>query len=104
MGIYPVTGQPIYLISSPFFPQMEVQIGSSNDKLTVVAHNLSSTSFYVQRVVLVDRNGSEKAINRSWVTHEEVVATDRLEFFLGEEPLAWDKGGEKPPSLSTGGY
>ncbi|KAH8917271.1 glycoside hydrolase family 92 protein [Atractiella rhizophila] len=107
MGLYPVTGQPLYLLSSPWFSEMKVRIytntvgANAEDHpatLTIRANNLSSTSYFVQSVTL---DGNK--IDRSWITHDEIKRGGTLEFELGPDPVPWDQG-ELPPSVSTGGY
>lgn len=107
MGIYPVSGQPVYLISSPFFPALDVRVQTNlvgdntcgePTTLHIRANNLTSTSYYVQGVKV---NGT--SINRSWLHQYEVMWGGTIEFDLGPNPVAWDTG-DLPPSVSTGGF
>ncbi|KAH7341038.1 glycosyl hydrolase family 92-domain-containing protein [Rhizoctonia solani] len=103
--IYPVTSQPIYLLSAPFFKAIDVRIGTtdptsasykSKTYLKVRAPGLDANNHYVQGVKI---NG--KSINRSFIWHDEIINGGLLEFTMGSEAVAWDSG-ELPPSLSTG--
>ncbi|KAI0269962.1 glycosyl hydrolase family 92-domain-containing protein [Gloeopeniophorella convolvens] len=107
IGMYPVTGQPTYLLTSPFLPAVDLRlftssngtgVSSTPNTLSIRATNLSATSFYVQNVAL---NGV--ALNRSFVEFDEIADGGLLEFVLGPNPVAWDVG-PLPPSVSTGGF
>ncbi|KAF8610255.1 hypothetical protein BDV93DRAFT_517408 [Ceratobasidium sp. AG-I] len=105
LGLYPVTSQPVYLISAPFFRAVDVRLGTTNPTspaynsktlLRIKAPDLTATNIYVQGVKI---NG--KSINRSFLWHSEIGSGGTLEFSMGPNPSAWDSG-ELPPSLSTG--
>ncbi|CAE6448540.1 unnamed protein product [Rhizoctonia solani] len=105
LGLYPVTSQPVYLLSAPFFKAVDVRIGTtdptsasykSKTYLKIRATGLAANNTYVQGVKI---NG--KSINRSFIWHEEIINGGTLEFTMGSKAVAWDSG-ELPPSLSTG--
>ncbi|KAI4949472.1 hypothetical protein J4E91_005211 [Alternaria rosae] len=98
MGMYPVSAQPLYLLSAPRFSWLKVSLFSgtaAETSLTIRAQNLSSTSFYPQKVTW---NGQE--LDRAWLKHTEIAEGGELMFYMGEEPKKWDVG-ERPWSLST---
>ncbi|KAF8710831.1 Glycosyl hydrolase family 92, partial [Rhizoctonia solani] len=105
LGLYPVTSQPVYLLSAPFFKAVDVRIGTgdptsashqSKTYLRIRAPDLDANRPYVQGVKI---NG--KSINRSFIWHDEIINGGVLEFTMGPEAVGWDSG-ELPPSLSTG--
>ncbi|CAE6460854.1 unnamed protein product [Rhizoctonia solani] len=105
LGLYPVTSQPVYLLSAPFFKAVDVRIGTadptsasykSETYLRIRAPGLDSNNTYVRGVKI---NG--KSINRSFIWHDEITSGGSLEFTMGSKAVAWDSG-ELPPSLSTG--
>ncbi|CAE6447050.1 unnamed protein product [Rhizoctonia solani] len=105
LGLYPVTSQPVYLLSAPFFKAIDVRIGTtdptsasykSKTYLKIRAPGLDTKNSYVQGVKI---NG--KSINRSFIWHNEIINGGLLEFTMGSKVVAWDSG-ELPPSLSTG--
>lgn len=123
-GLYPVTGQTTYLLTSPFLPALDIRLSSSPDGtgnsgppnvLKIRARNLSTASFYVQvRILLsheyniidiipqrVTLNG--ESWTKSWIEHKDIASGGLLEFELGETPVSWDTG-SLPPSVSTGGF
>ncbi|KAB5595628.1 Alpha-1,2-mannosidase family protein [Ceratobasidium theobromae] len=105
LGLYPVTTQPVYLLSAPLFRAVDLRLGTtdpasasykSKTYLRIRAPALNANNIYVQGVKL---NG--KSINRSFVWHDEIVGGGTLEFIMGSKVTAWDSG-ELPPSISTG--
>jgi putative alpha-1,2-mannosidase len=63
--------------------------------VTVLARNLSSTSYYPQKVTW---NG--KSLVRAWLKHEEIAHGGELEFYMGDNPTGWDIGA-RPWSMSA---
>ena len=97
IGLFPVAGQPVYLLAAPRFSHLRVRLFQGTDfetMLEIRAPELSDTSFYPQSVEL---NG--RSLNRSWITHAELADGGALVFEMGSAPGDWDDG-ERPPSLS----
>lgn len=90
LGLYPVVTQPVYLILSPWFSDITVNIGDK--PLHITAKGLSDNSFYVQSLKV---NG--KAWRKSWLSHDDIASGGRLEFVLGPNSTIWDTG-DVPPS------
>ncbi|MDY6068627.1 MAG: glycoside hydrolase family 92 protein, partial [Opitutales bacterium] len=81
LGFYPVTpGMPMYVIGTPFFKKAEINL-KSGKKFTVVANNYATNHKYIQSAKL---NG--KPLNRSWITHDEIMNGGVLEFEMGLRP------------------
>jgi putative alpha-1,2-mannosidase len=94
LGFYPVVTQPIFLIGSPWFDDINITV-NSNYTLRVTANGLDnkSGSHFVQSVTI---NG--KQWDKNWVEHEEIMATGgKVEFELGTEMTSWETG-PQPPS------
>ena len=93
MGFFPVTpGVPVYAIGSPFFDQTTITLPSGK-KFTVKAKNYSKENKYIQSASL---NG--KKLDRSWFTHDELMAGGVLELTMGDKPNKdWGKD-NLPPS------
>lgn len=97
IGFYPVVGQPLYLLGAPRFQAVRVTLLSGTpfqNVLTVRADNLSATSYYPQSVTL-----DGQPLDRSWLSHTELVTASELVFQMGSEPAQWDTG-SRPWSLS----
>ena len=91
LGLYPVVTQPVYLLSSPWFPDVNITL-AANATLRVTATGLGVDSYYVQRVRV---NGVEWAKN--WIGHEDIEGGGLVEFELGCEERVWERE-EAPPS------
>jgi predicted alpha-1,2-mannosidase len=81
MGIYPVNAaDQKYRFGSPLFDNIEINL--SDDKVfTIKAINVSDENKYIQSVSL---NG--EALNRSYITHDELAKGGILEFVMGNKP------------------
>lgn len=94
LGLYPMTGQPIFLIGSPWFSDLTIQLGGGRT-LEVTTEGGSEEAFYVQSLKV---NG--KTWTRTWVSWYEIFARGgKMEFVLGKEPKRWATG---PPPPSPG--
>ena len=95
MGFYPVTtGLPHYVIGSPLFDKVTINLDNGNH-FTLVAKNNSAENKYIQSAKL---NG--KPYNRTYITHEDIVAGGKLELEMGNRPCkTWGVGADAvPPS------
>ncbi len=100
MGIYPVTpGQDIYVIGSPVFEKVRLQLGEpyKGKEFTIIANLVSKENKYIQSATL---NG--KPFNRTWITHEEIGNGGTLIFEMGKEPnINWGSDASAiPPSMT----
>lgn len=81
MGLYPmnpVSGE--YEIGSPRFPEVRMHL-ENGKTFTIKAENAGGDNIYVQSVML---NG--KKLNRTFITHEEILSGSTLEIVMGEKP------------------
>lgn len=95
MGFYPVTaGLPYYVIGSPLFDKTTINLDNGKT-FTVVAKNNSADNKYIQSATL---NG--KPYNKTYFSHEDILAGGTLEFVMGDRPnKTWGVGeGAVPPS------
>ncbi|KAL1872506.1 hypothetical protein Plec18167_006624 [Paecilomyces lecythidis] len=91
VGIYPVVTQPVYLLGSPWFPDLNMTI-NGNKTLRITATGLDQGHF-VQGVKI---NGQQWTKN--WFEHKDVMVDGGIiEFELGSEMKTWESG-EVPPS------
>lgn len=95
IGLYPITGTTTFLVGSPWFSDLTINIGGSK-KVTITSTGGSDTKFFVQQLKL---NG--KVWNQNWFTWEDLFANGgTLEFVLGSKRRRWDTGAV-PPSFAT---
>ncbi|KAF2087807.1 glycoside hydrolase family 92 protein [Saccharata proteae CBS 121410] len=101
MGLWPVSGQDVYLILPPFFRQVSITNGQTGKTATVRNVNFDPgyDTIYVQSASL---DGEPYA--RNWITHRFFRDGGVLELVLGRNESAWGTGEEDlPPSSSTAG-
>lgn len=96
IGLYPITTQPVYLLESPWFDDINItvngnstlRIRSSGDPMT-----LGQKGYFVNTVRV---NGREW--NKNWLEHDDVmVGGGTIDFEVGSAILEWEKG-DLPPS------
>jgi predicted alpha-1,2-mannosidase len=92
LGLYPIMGQDLYLLSAPIFTRAEIALGSSGNFLIIEAPDAGENHLYVKGLTL---NG--KALHRAWVRHHEIAQGAILRFTLGMTPGDWGTR-ELPPS------
>lgn len=102
LGLYPVVTQPLYLLASPWFADINVTINRDRTlRIVTTTSNgsdgsavaLSHSGFYVQSVKV---NGD--TWQQNWLLHDSVMVEGGIiEFEVGDEPVQWEKG-EVPQS------
>jgi predicted alpha-1,2-mannosidase len=83
MGLYPVAGQPLYLIGSPVFSSTTLHLGNGKS-FVIEAEGVSEAAKYVQAAEL---NG--RPLRRASLTHRQIVAGGELRLHMGATPKAW---------------
>jgi predicted alpha-1,2-mannosidase len=98
IGLYPMTGKTNFLIGSPWFEYLKIDLGP-NKSLTVTSSGGNPyNAYYVQNLKV---NGA--VWDKSWVTWEDVFANGgTMDFFLGEEAVLWANGTLPPSPASLG--
>jgi putative alpha-1,2-mannosidase len=91
IGLFPVTGQPVFLIGSPLFPRAVLDLPGGS--FVVEATATSTENLHVQRARL---NGT--AIDRAYLTVDEVLRGGTLRLDMGAQPSDWGRR-ERPPSF-----
>lgn len=77
LGFYPVNPVEMkYQLGTPLFKKATLKVGPEK-RFTVKANKDSDRHIYVEKVLL---NGEE--LNRTWITHEEIMQGGELEFVL----------------------
>jgi putative alpha-1,2-mannosidase len=97
LGLWPMTGQTTFLILSPWFEQMIIDLGG--DKTLVISTSGSDriNAPYIQSLKV---NG--KSWNKSWVSWDDIFANGGTrDFVLGANKTGWSMG-DLPPSPASG--
>ncbi|CAN8095877.1 unnamed protein product [Discula destructiva] len=98
LGLYPVVTQPIYLLGSPWFTDINMTInGDKNLRIRSYGARdpaaLGHSDYFVQSVKI---NG--QTWTKNWFSHEDVMVNGgTIEFWVGENTTQWETG-EVPPS------
>lgn len=98
MGFYPVTpGSNQYVIGRPFTERTTLNLPNGR-KFVISTAGLADANRYIQSVTL---NG--RALDRTWIGHEEITAGGELHFVMGAEPnRTWGGGAAaRPYSMSS---
>ena len=83
MGLFPNAGQPLYYIGSPLFTKTTIHLEGGRT-FVISAPQASETNLYVTAARL---NG--KALDRAWLSHDEIVKGGVLELDMGPKPVGW---------------
>ena len=100
LGLFPVAGQSLYLISSPSFAQARIDLGGRPLAITTtgfVEPRPNGPVQYVQSVSFDDQRW-----DRSWISARELHRGGTLRIELGPEPSSWGTR-DRPPSVSPPG-
>jgi len=92
VGLFPVTGQPVFLIGSPLFDAAALRLGDKT--FTVETVNYAEDHIYVQRAAL---NGSP--VDRAYLTVDELLAGGTLTLTMGARPSSWARDRRPPSSI-----
>lgn len=92
-----MTGQTTFLIGSPFFEHLSIDLGQGKKLVVTSRGGDRYTAPYVQSLKV---NG--RPWDKAWVTWQDIFAHGgRLDFVLGERPARWARG-PLPPSPASG--
>lgn len=98
IGLYPVTGQTTFLIHSPWYESLTINLGEGK-KLVISStggDGNGDSDYYVQSLKV---NGEEWTKN--WVTYQDVFENGgTMGFVLGPNPSKWETG-PLPPSPAS---
>lgn len=99
MGLWPISGQDVYLINPPFFREVNVTNGQTGKTATIRNVNFDPTyeAIYIQRATL---NGNP--YTKNWITHDFWLNGGVLELYLSRNETSWGTAdADLPPSTST---
>jgi putative alpha-1,2-mannosidase len=98
IGLYPITGQTTFLIHSPWFESMTIDLGGGKTLRigSTGGDGNGDNNIYVQSLQV---NG--QPWTKNWLTWNDVFAHGgTLDFVLGSQPKNWTSG-EVPPSPAS---
>jgi len=98
IGLYPITGQTTFLIHSPWFESMTIDLSNGNtlEITSTGGDGNGDTDYYVQSLQV---NGQDWTQN--WLAWSDVFENGgTMDFVLGAKPTQWATG-DLPPSPAT---
>lgn len=98
MGLWPVPGQDVYLISAPFFKEVSLRNSITGSVATIRNRNFDPDykAIYIQSA---KRDG--KPWSQNWLSHDFFMEGGVLELELGEKESNWGtRIQDLPPSMS----
>jgi putative alpha-1,2-mannosidase len=95
LGMYPIMGQDIYILSTPVFSRSEIALGRTGKTLAIEAPGADDEQVYIKSATL---NG--KPLDRAWVRHSEIENGGVLRYELATTPGEWGAR-DVPPSPSV---
>ncbi|KAI9151877.1 alpha-1,2-mannosidase subfamily [Paramyrothecium foliicola] len=99
LGLFPVAGQNVYLITPPFFEEVNIANPATGKTATIRNTNFDPAydAIYVQSAKV---NG--EPWSKSWIGHEFFTQGWTLELTLGREESTWGtKPEDRPPSWGS---
>ncbi|KFY00721.1 hypothetical protein V490_01238 [Pseudogymnoascus sp. VKM F-3557] len=101
MGLWPVSGQDVYLITPPFFKEVNITNGQTGK--TAVVRNINFDAEY-ENVFIQSATLDGAPYHKNWISHSFYSQGGVLELTLGRNESAWGTGHhDLPPSSSTSG-
>lgn len=103
MGLWPMSGQNVYLINAPFFREVNVTNALTGNTATVRNVNFDGDAY--QNIYIQSATLDGEPYTKSWISHSFFAEGGVLELTLGANESSWGTGeADLPPSLSTGGF
>jgi predicted alpha-1,2-mannosidase len=92
LGLYPIMGQDLYLLSTPIFEKAEIDLGASGKTLVIEAPGAGDDRPYIVGATI-----DGKPLDRAWVRHGEIAHGAVIRLRLAAKPEGWGVG-KLPPS------
>jgi hypothetical protein len=98
IGLFPIPAQTTFLIHSPWFEHLSIDLGSGKTLVVNSTGGNKDTAIHVQSLQV---NGQEW--RKTWLTWDDVFAEGgTMEFVLGPDPISeWFDAADLPPSPAS---
>lgn len=97
MGLYPVHGQDIYLITPPFFEEVSIRNAVTGKTATIRNKNFDPTH---KNIYIQSAKWDGKIYEKNYIKHDFFAKGGVLELELGEKESVWGtRVKDLPPSL-----
>jgi len=98
IGLYPIMGQDIWLLTSPVFERTEIDLGLGGRPLVIEAPGAGEKNIYIRSAKI---NGQE--LGRAWIRHGEIAGGGTIRYELSDKPAGWGEDSPPPSPLSAMG-
>lgn len=99
LGLWPVPGQDVYLITPPYFPEVGVKNGKTGK--TAIVRNIGFDPTY-EAIFIQSATLNGVPYKKNWITHSFWLEGGVLELTLGKNESSWGTAdADLPPSSST---
>lgn len=95
LGLYPIMGQDLWLISAPVFERSEIKLGKSGKTLVIEAPGAAPGKVFVNAATL-----DGKPLERAWLKHAEIGNGAVLKLDLSDKAGTWGRN-LPPPALEN---
>ncbi len=95
IGIYPIMGQDLYLLSPPALPRVELTLAGGR---VLVIEAPGAGPQLRQYIAAATLDGQQ--LDRAWLRHGEIVGGGTLRFTLSDRPGDWGQSRRPPSPLS----
>jgi predicted alpha-1,2-mannosidase len=85
LGIFPLPGSDVWILTAPFFD--DVTIERASGPLTITAERESASSIYIRSIAFDDVPHDDTV-----VTHDVLARTSRIDFVLSDAPAGFAQG------------
>lgn len=96
IGLYPVMGQDLYLLTTPVFAQSVTRLGRGGAELIIEAPGAGSDRPYIASATIDGR-----PLDRAWVRHREIASGATIRFELSASPTQWGRADLPPSPLAS---
>ena len=95
LGLFPVAGQNVFLVSTPAVRESEIETGDATFRVRTKGFRHPEASGPAQYVQSIELDG--RTLERTWLRGQELHRGGDLVVTLGDDPTAWRRA-VRPPS------
>ena len=95
MGLYPIMGQDLYLLTAPVFERVEMDLGCNGKSLVIEAPCADSSKSFIASATL-----DGLPLERAFLFHHEISQGARLHYKLSRDITNWGCGLPPPSPLN----
>lgn len=90
IGLYPIMGQDLYFLTTPFFENIEISLGANGKTLKISAPGAEGPNGKTRYITEAKING--QPVDSAFLRHSQIAAGGVMELELADEPGDWGRG------------